>query len=246
MLGRAAAFSDRRNYRQAVALGAIASAGEGSQHALMRIALIDPYRVLYVIPTAHEYTASLQARIAPLITGVGPVEAAIGLATALTQLEVKNEKPDLIVSLGSAGSRDLDHARVYQNTSVHYHDMDCTALGFPLWETPFLDSPSIIKLGPHIPGLPSATLASGARIINGADYDKIGAEMVEMETYSYARVAHQYGLPLISLRGVSDGKTELTQISDWTHTLEEIGDNLCAALTLLEEALATGAISVRA
>lgn len=210
----------------------------------MRIENIGPYRVLFVVPTAHEYTPSLQARISPLITGVGPVESAIGLATALTRLEAKNEKPDLIVSFGSAGSRDLDHARVYQNTSVHYHDMDCTALGFPLWETPFLNAPSIIKLGLLIPGLPTATLASGARIINGADYDKLGAQMVEMETYSYARVAHQMGVPLISLRGVSDGKSELAQLTDWTHTLEEIGDNLCAAFDLMEAALKSGAIDL--
>jgi adenosylhomocysteine nucleosidase len=122
--------------------------------------------------------------------------------------------------------------------------MDCTALGHQLWETPFLDAPVVLPLGPHVLGLPSATLATGASLVNGAAYDAIGADMADMETYAYARVAAQFAIPLIAFRGVSDGKSELKQMTDWTHTLEEIGEGLCAALDRLEESLALAGIKI--
>lgn len=219
-----------------------ARGADRGEHELMQLKTIGSLRVLPVMATTHEFTPALQARIAPLITGVGPVEAASRLAAALARLEAAGAAPDLIVTLGSAGARELDHARIYQISAVHYRDMDCTALGHARWETPFLDAPIVLELGPRVPGLPIATLATGASIVNGAAYDTIGADMADMETYAYARVASQFGVPLIAFRGVSDGKAELTQLTDWTHTLEEIGEGLCAALDRLEESLALGLI----
>jgi adenosylhomocysteine nucleosidase len=208
----------------------------------MQLKTVGSVRLLPVMATTHEFTPALQTRIAPLITGVGPVEAASMLAAALARLEVAGDKPDLIVALGSSGARDLDHARVYQISAVHYRDMDCTAIGHQLWETPFLDAPAVLELAPYVPGLPRATLATGASLVNGAAYDAIGADMADMETYAYARVAAQFGVPLIAFRGVSDGKAALTQLTDWTHTLEEIGEGLCAALDRLEEGIALGLV----
>src|ERR1700754_643379 len=86
--------------------------------------------ILFVMATEQEYGAELRKRIAPLITGVGPVEAAAATAEALAILSAAGELPDLVFSLGSAGSRKLDHAEVYQLTSVAYRDMDCSPLGF--------------------------------------------------------------------------------------------------------------------
>ena len=68
---------------------------------------------LCVMAAEPEYGPALRARIRPLITGVGPVEAAAGVAHALAGLEAEGNLPDVVVSLGSAGSRTLDHGRVY-------------------------------------------------------------------------------------------------------------------------------------
>ena len=216
--------------------------GRGIMTAKFKI--IGDLRILYVMATAHEFTPALAARIETLITGVGPVEAAAGLAEALGGFNAQARLPHLIVALGSAGSRDLDHAGIYQASSVCYRDMDCSAIGFARGVTPFSDDPPVLPLGPMIPGVKSATLSSGAAIINGAAYDTLGAEMADMETFSYAHSARRFGVPLISLRGISDGKSALTQLSDWTHTLEEIGAGLCAALDTLETALAAGALTI--
>ena len=189
--------------------------------------------VLYVMAAPAEYGDHLRARIQPLMTGVGPVEAAVALTAALARLETAGDLPDLIVSLGSCGSRVLDHAGVYQASSVAYRDMDASALGFPKGVTPLLDQPAVLSLPCPIPGVPTATLSTGANVVSGAAYDAIDAEMVDMETWALVRSAQTFGVPLVALRGVSDGRAELKALEDWTSTLHHVDENLAAALDRL-------------
>jgi adenosylhomocysteine nucleosidase len=194
-------------------------------------------RILYVMATRQEYTPALRAKISPLITGVGPVEGAASLAIALGNLKAQNALPQIIVALGSAGSPALEHTRVYQISAVRYRDMDCSAIGFEPGVTPFSDHPAELPLH-TVPGLPIATLSSGGAIVNGPAYDGLGADMADMETYAFAHVARRFGVPLLCLRGVSDGLSPLEHIDDWTKTLDVIGHNLCAALEIVEAAIA--------
>ncbi|MDO9607108.1 MAG: 5'-methylthioadenosine/S-adenosylhomocysteine nucleosidase [Brevundimonas sp.] len=189
--------------------------------------------VLYVMAAPAEYGDHLRARIQPLMTGVGPVEAAVALTAALARLEAAGRLPDLIVSLGSCGSRVLEHACVYQAASVAYRDMDASALGFPKGVTPLLDQPAVLPLPCPIPGVPTATLSTGANVVSGAAYDAIEAEMVDMETWALVRSAQTFGVPLVALRGVSDGRAELKALEDWTSTLHHVDENLAAALDRL-------------
>jgi len=93
------------------------------------VATIAGVKILFAMATTFEYGPHLSSRITPLITGVGPVEAAAGTGIALTHLAAKNNLPDLVFTLGSAGSRSLDHAGLYQVASVAYRDMDASPLG---------------------------------------------------------------------------------------------------------------------
>ena len=188
---------------------------------------------LYVMAAPAEYGDHLRARIQPLMTGVGPVEAAVALTAALARLETAGDLPDLIVSLGSCGSRVLEHAAVYQASSVAYRDMDASALGFPKGVTPLLDRPAILALPCPIPGVPTAALSTGANVVSGAAYDAVDAEMVDMETWALVRSAQTFGLPVVALRGVSDGRAELKALEDWTSTLHHVDENLAAALDRL-------------
>ncbi|NBW07579.1 MAG: 5'-methylthioadenosine/S-adenosylhomocysteine nucleosidase [Caulobacteraceae bacterium] len=189
--------------------------------------------VLCVMAAPAEYGVHLQARIQPLMTGIGPVEGAVVLTAALARLEAADSLPDLIVSLGSCGSRELEHAAVYQASSVSYRDMDASPLGFPKGITPLLDLPAVLPLPCPIPGVPTATLSTGGGVVSGAAYDLIEAEMVDMETFALLRSAQTFGVPLIALRGVSDGKAELKALEDWTSTLHHVDENLAAALDAL-------------
>ncbi|MFN4210421.1 MAG: 5'-methylthioadenosine/S-adenosylhomocysteine nucleosidase [Devosia sp.] len=185
--------------------------------------------ILYVMAAEAEYGPHLRARIAPLMTGVGPVEAAIAVTRTLGE---RSALPGLVVSLGSAGSRVLEQCGIYQASSVSYRDMDASALGFPKGQTPFLDLPPVLPLY-TVPGIAMASLSTGGNIVSGAAYDGIDAEMVDMETYAVLRACQAYGVPLLALRGISDGADELGHVDDWTRYLHIIDEKLAAAVDLI-------------
>ena len=186
-------------------------------------------RILFVMATTHEYGAALRARIEPLITGVGPVEAGVVTAAALAALP---ELPDLVVSLGSAGSRRKPLGEVFQISQVSWRDMDASRLGFPRGVTPFLDLEPVQPLATPI-DWPMATLSTGADIVGGDEYDAIDADMVEMETWAVLRACQLFGIPLTGLRGVSDGPGELEALGGWTHLLELLDERLAEAVDVL-------------
>ena len=198
--------------------------------------------VLFVMAAEAEYGERLKARISPLMAGVGPVEAAISLTKALTVSAAAGRLPALVVSLGSAGSATLEQTEIYQASSVSYRDMDASPLGFEKGRTPFLDIPAEVPLPFSIPGLPSARLSTGANIVSGAAYDLIDAEMVDMETFALLRACQVFGVPLVGLRGISDGREELKHVTDWTQYLHIIDEKLSHAIDRLESAIETGAI----
>jgi adenosylhomocysteine nucleosidase len=195
--------------------------------------------VLFVMAAEAEYGPALRARITPLMTGVGPVEAAVVLTATLAALP---QPPRLIVSLGSAGSRHLEQGQVYQVSAVAYRDMDASALGFERGRTPFLDLPVRVDLPHRLPGLAAASLSTGANIVSGPAYEAIADEMVDMETFAHLRAAQRFGIPLMGLRGISDGAEELRHRSDWTQYLHEIDLRLAEAVDLLRDTIAAGGL----
>lgn len=197
-------------------------------------------RVFFIMAAEAEYGPHLRARFRPLITGVGPVEAAVGAAFALARLAGADTPPDLVVSLGSAGSARLEQCGIYQATRVAYRDMDASALGFARGQTPFLDLPPVVNLAHEVPGIHGASLSTGANIVSGAAYATIAEDMVDMETFAILRACHHAGVPLVALRGISDGARELTQVSDWTEYLHIIDGKLATAVDRLETALGQG------
>ena len=196
-----------------------------------------PLHILFVMATEQEYGPSLKRRIEPLITGVGPVEAAAATGETLARLEKEYDLPQLVVSLGSAGSRNLEHAEVYQLSSICYRDMDCTPLGFERGAVPFLGEPSVIEIPYRIPGIESASIATGGSIVSGAMYDAIEADMVDMESYAVYRAARRFGIPTIGLRGITDGKTELSRLEDWSEYLGIVDRRLAIAVDKLFAAI---------
>ena len=193
--------------------------------------------VLFVMAAQAEYGPALQSRITPLMTGIGPVEAAVKLTAALSAMSTR---PRLIVSLGSAGSAALEQGRVYQVSAVAYRDMDASPLGFAKGQTPLLDLPIRVEMPLQIPTLPAATLSTGANIVSGVGYSDIDEDMVDMETFAHLRAAQQFDLPLIGLRGISDGVEELQTLTDWTQFLHIVDERLAEAVRTLERALADG------
>ncbi|MFD1329275.1 5'-methylthioadenosine/S-adenosylhomocysteine nucleosidase [Mycoplana ramosa] len=209
-----------------------------------RLKRVASRNLLYVMAVASEYGEHLKGRISPLMTGIGPVEAAVQVTRALADLQAQDSLPDLVVCLGSAGSATLEQTEVYQAASVSYRDMDASPLGFPKGATPLLDLPVVVPMPQRIAGIPEARLSTGANIVSGAAYDLIDADMVDMETFAVLRACQTFGVALIGLRGISDGKAELKHVGDWTEYLHVIDEKLAGAIDRLEQAILNGSIGV--
>lgn len=198
--------------------------------------------ILYLMAAPAEFGRHLRARITPVMTGIGPVEAAIATTKALAERAAG--LPRLVVCLGSAGSRKLEQCAVYQAISVSYRDMDASPLGFAKGTTPFLDLPRTVPLVPALPGLKPATLSTGANIVSGAAYDAVEEDMVDMETFAVMRACQTFGVPILALRGISDGAADLRHIEDWTQYLHVIDERLAEAVDRVEAAMAAGEIAL--
>ncbi|MEJ7933440.1 5'-methylthioadenosine/S-adenosylhomocysteine nucleosidase [Sphingobium sp. AN558] len=193
-------------------------------------------RVLFVMAAEAEYGAQLSRRFKPLMTGVGPVEAALATGIALRDLERAESLPDLVVSLGSAGSRVCTLGEVYQVASVSWRDMDASRLGFTKGVTPFVDHPVDLPL--FVPlDIPAMRLSTGANIIGGEDYAAINADMVDMESFAVARACQRFDVPLMGLRGISDGPGELAGMLGWTQLLTLLDERLAIAVDRLADTL---------
>jgi adenosylhomocysteine nucleosidase len=190
-------------------------------------------RILFVMAAEAEYGPNLRRLFVPLMTGVGPVEAAVALSGTLSRLDAHASLPDLVFSLGSAGSRTLQQGELYQARSVSYRDMDASPLGFPKGQTPFLDLPPELPLSVPLSGIPAKRLSTGGNIVSGVAYGSIDADMVDMESYALARATMRFGVPLAVLRGISDGAEELAHVGDWTRYLHVIDEKLADAASRL-------------
>jgi adenosylhomocysteine nucleosidase len=198
--------------------------------------------ILYLMAAPAEFGPHLAARISPIMIGIGPVEAAIATTRAL--MERRDNLPGLVVNLGSAGSNRLEQCRVYQATSVSYRDMDASALGFPRGETPLLDQPATLGLVPVIRGLTPATLSTGANVVTGSGYQSVVEDMVDMETFAVKRVCQTFGVPLLGLRGISDGDETVSRLEDWTQYLHIIDERLAEAVDIIDAAYVAGEIDL--
>ena len=73
----------------------------------------------------------------------------------------------------------------------------------------------------------------------------IDAEMVDMETFAVLRACQHFGVPLIGLRGISDGAAELRHVDDWTEYLHVIDEKLADAVDRLADAIAAGLLDAQ-
>ncbi len=209
-----------------------------------RLSHVADKSILFVMAASAEYGPHLQARITPLMTGVGPVEAAISVTAVLAGLDAADHLPDLVVSLGSAGSRTLQQTGIYQVASVSYRDMDASAFGFEKGRTPFLDLPAELALPLRIPDIAEARVSTGGNVVSGEAYGLIDADMVEMETFAVLRACQRFGVPLIGLRGISDGKGDVNHVDDWTEYLDIIDEKLADAVDQLCRAIEDDVIAL--
>ncbi len=133
-----------------------------------------------------------------LITGIGKVSAAYALAKYIAQ-----QKPAMIINLGSAGSNTFSKGDIVCCTQFIQRDMDVRGLGFQLYETPLSGIDPLLKYGLQIEGLPHGICGTGDNFEmshTATDYN-----VVDMEAYPLALIAMQENIPFLCLKYISDG-----------------------------------------
>jgi adenosylhomocysteine nucleosidase len=167
-----------------------------------------------------EYTSGTMKdkEVILLRSGIGKVNAAMSTAVLLQHF-----KPDAIINTGSAGGFDpsLNVGDVVISTEVRHHDVDVTAFGYEYGQVPQLPAAftaddklmkaaveSVRELGDA--QVVSGLIATGDSFMNDparveAIRDKFTAlQAVEMEAAAIAQVAHQFNVPFVIIRSLSD------------------------------------------
>ncbi|HAN25731.1 MAG: nucleoside phosphorylase [Microbacterium sp.] len=143
-----------------------------------------------------------------LVTGPGKLKAAVELTRALERGEV-----DEIVVVGTAGQLDAGLAAgVHEISAALQHDV--TDLDGIVGQ--HVSLPSTVETG-H----PGVVIATGDRFIDDADavvaIRELGAQLVDMETFAYIWVAHEYAVPIRVFKAISDSAQDgATQLWDET------------------------------
>ncbi|MDC9582095.1 5'-methylthioadenosine/S-adenosylhomocysteine nucleosidase [Xenorhabdus sp. PR6a] len=173
------------------------------------------------------YTGKLNGvDIALLKSGIGKVAAALG-----TTLLIEHCQPDIVINTGSAGGLDpkLKVGDIVVSEEVRYHDADLTAFGYELGQmaqcpASFMADDTLISLAEkciHSLNLNAVRglVCSGDAFINGAEplariraaFPNVAA--VEMEAAAIGHVCHQYHLPFVVVRAISDVADQKSHIS---------------------------------
>ncbi len=165
------------------------------------------------------YTGELAGHQVMLLqSGIGKVAAALG-----TTLMMELFEPDCVINTGSAGGFDpaLNVGDLVISSQIRYHDADVTAFGYEMGQLPSL--PPAFHADTKLIELAQATLAEQDELVckvglicTGdifmADPAKVEQcrnnfpEMIacEMEAAAIAHVCHQYQVPFVVLRALSD------------------------------------------
>lgn len=156
-----------------------------------------------------------------LHTGIGKVNAAHAITRKIYQ-----RRPEMIINMGTAGSRNHAGGTIVNPTRFIQRDMDVTALGFPLYQTPFSDDPIEIEYGQRFEDFPDGVCGTGDNFDASAS-DVF--DVVEMEAYALALIAQRENIPFLCLKYVSDG-ADGDAHKDWHEALHYTAERLHAAL----------------
>ncbi|EOI5818994.1 5'-methylthioadenosine/S-adenosylhomocysteine nucleosidase [Cronobacter malonaticus] len=173
------------------------------------------------------YTGTLNGvEVALLKSGIGKVSAAIG-ATLL----LEHCKPDVIINTGSAGglAPSLKVGDIVVSDEVRYHDADVTAFGYEYGQ--MAGCPAAFKADEKLIAAAQETIeklnlhavrglvVSGDAFINGSvNLAKIRhnfpqAIAVEMEATAIGHVCHNFGVPFVVVRAISDVADQQSHLS---------------------------------
>jgi adenosylhomocysteine nucleosidase len=153
-----------------------------------------------------------------LRSGIGKVNAAMS-----TTILLEKYKPDYIINTGSAGGFNplLNVGDAVISSEVRHHDVDVTAFGYEYGQVPqlpaaFLADEKLVAIAESATKeiteiqVVKGAIATGDSFMNDpvrvdfirTKFDNLQA--VEMEAAAIAQVAHQFNVPFVVIRSLSD------------------------------------------
>lgn len=167
---------------------------------------------------------------AVVYTGIGKVNAAHHLTKALIERRARGEKIELVLNFGTAGSREFPRHSLVECTTFVQRDMDVSAIGFPVGETPFDPLPAELRVNRQFPSLREGVCGTGDSFETGTP--KVPCNIVDMEAYALAKVCALEDFKFASVKYISDGSDE-TAAGDWTENLPRAAAAFVALLKTL-------------
>ena len=172
-------------------------------------------------------------------SGIGKVAAALATAILIDKFE-----PDYVVNTGSAGGleQSLRVGDIVISSEVRYHDVDVTAFGYEIGQLPsnpaaYIPHPTLVKAAQLGVEKLSKTQESDIQTLVGLittgdtfmtkedDIAKARANFptmaaVEMEGAAIAHTCHQFNVPFVVIRSMSDiaGKESPTSFEAYLET----------------------------
>ena len=158
-----------------------------------------------------------RAAVPVLYTGLGKVNAAIALMRRLTEYRAAGAALPRVVNFGSAGSRHFRTGELVSCRRFVQRDMDVSALGFALGQTPFENIPAELQFPPMFAHLPEGLCGSADGFETGAS--PLHCEVIDMEAYALAKVCYVEGAAFACAKFITDG-ADHAAASDWERNLQ--------------------------
>jgi adenosylhomocysteine nucleosidase len=174
-------------------------------------------RPLVAVALAEEAAHLSGVRV--VLTGPGKVAAATSIAAAIAE-----ERPSMVLNVGTAGALRPQHEGVYRIGRVIEHDLDHLAIEV-LTGSRF---PNSIDLDPGS----DIVLATGDVFVQDDDVRTRLAEhahLVDMEGYAVARACLTFGVPCTMLKVVSD-EASTEALASWRSTIAHAARSIASAV----------------
>lgn len=174
-------------------------------------------RTLIVMALAMESQGLFeQAGVPVLYTGLGKVNAALGLMRALREYAREGAGPPLVLNFGTAGSHHLPTGSLVGCHRFVQRDMDVSGIGFPRGVTPFEDIPAELSFPVVFGELPQALCGTGDSFETGVA--RLHCEAIDMEAYALAKVCRLEGAAFGCAKYITDG-ADGSAADDWQRNL---------------------------
>jgi futalosine hydrolase len=153
---------------------------------------------MVVTATAFEAALVDGAPVQTVVTGVGPVEAALATAYAISE-----QRPTAILQVGIAGAQTLAHASIVLGSEAVYCDVLDPLARIPRVEREKPDAGLLAVARRVLPEAHVLPIGTSGRVGGGA-----ACQVEAMEGFGALRAAALAGIPALELRATSNPVTE--------------------------------------